>query len=47
MQLSQIRPSYLKALKNYLSVLDSRNALLKAQRQWPMEDFDAQLETWD
>ena len=47
MQLSQIRPSYLKALKNYLSVLDSRNALLKAQRQWPMEDFDTQLETWD
>ncbi len=47
MQLSQIRPSYLTALKNYLSVLESRNALLKAQRLSPMEDFDAQLETWD
>ncbi len=47
MQLSQIRPSYLKALKTYLTVLESRNALLKAQRQSPMADFDTQLETWD
>lgn len=47
MQLSQIRPSYLKALKAYLSVLDNRNALLKAERQSPMADFDSQLETWD
>ena len=45
MQLSQIRPSYLKALKTYLSVLERRNALLKNQRQNP--DFDTQLETWD
>jgi len=47
MQLSQIRPSYLKALKQYLAVLDSRNALLKAQRFCPMEDFGTQMETWD
>lgn len=47
MQLSQIRPGYLRALKNYLTVLESRNALLKAQRQSPAPDFDTQLETWD
>ncbi len=47
MQLSQIRPSYLKALKTYLTLLDSRNALLKAQRISPLEDFDTQLDTWD
>ncbi len=47
MQLSQIRPSYLRALKTYLTVLDSRNALLKAQRQSPLADFDTQLDTWD
>jgi len=47
MQLSQIRPSYLKALKRYLSALDSRNALLKAQRCGASEDFDAQLDAWD
>ena len=47
MQLSQIRPVYVKTLKNYLTILDSRNALLKAQRQNPTTDFDPQLETWD
>lgn len=47
MQLSQIRPSYLKALRAYLTVLESRNALLKAHRYAPVEDFDTQLETWD
>lgn len=47
MQLSQIRPSYLRALKTYLSVLDRRNALLKAHRQGALGDFEAQLDTWD
>ncbi len=47
MQLSQIRPAYLKGLKTYLTVLESRNALLKAQRLAPMADFNTQLETWD
>ncbi len=47
MQLSQIRPSYVKALRNYLSTLESRNALLKAQRQHPTDDFDTQLDAWD
>ncbi|MDD3411446.1 MAG: DNA replication/repair protein RecF [Eubacteriales bacterium] len=45
MQLSQIRPAYLAALKRYLNVLDSRNALLKRQRG--TADFAAQLDTWD
>ena len=47
MQLSQIRPSYLKSLKTYLAILERRNALLKAQRNSPMANFEAQLETWD
>ena len=47
MQLSQIRPSYLKALKRYLTALESRNALLKAQRCGPAEELDAQLDVWD
>ena len=47
MQLSQIRPSYLKALKRYLSALESRNALLKALRCGPDGDLDAQLDVWD
>jgi len=47
MQLSQIRPSYLKALKRYLSALESRNALLKAQRCGTDGDVDAQLDAWD
>ncbi|MEA4927845.1 MAG: DNA replication/repair protein RecF [Candidatus Limiplasma sp.] len=47
MQLSQIRPSYLKALKRYLTALESRNALLKAARCGPADDLDAQLDAWD
>ena len=47
MQLSQIRPSYVKALRQYLSVLESRNALLRAQRGAPTADFDTQMDTWD
>lgn len=47
MQLSQIRPSYLKALKRYLSTLESRNALLKTLRGGATEDLDAQLDAWD
>ncbi|HPF87961.1 MAG TPA: DNA replication/repair protein RecF [Candidatus Limiplasma sp.] len=47
MQLSQIRPSYLKALRRYLSTLESRNALLKSQKAKPTDDFDRQLDAWD
>ena len=47
MQLSQIRPGYLKALKTYLSILERRNALLKAHRQSPLVNFETQLDTWD
>ena len=47
MQLSQIRPGYLRALKSYLTALDARNALLKRQRFAPMRDIDAQLDAWD
>ncbi len=47
MQLSQIRPSYVKALKRYLSALESRNALLKACRCDGGGDTDAQLDAWD
>jgi len=47
MQISQIRPSYLRALKTYLTTLESRNALLKTQRISPMADFETQLDTWD
>ncbi|MFH1512782.1 MAG: DNA replication/repair protein RecF [Bacillota bacterium] len=47
MQLSQIRPSYLKALRRYLSALESRNALLKKNRARQADDFDRQLDTWD
>ncbi len=47
MQLSQIRPSYLKALRRYLSALESRNALLKGNKAHPAEDFDRQLDAWD
>ncbi|MDD3214205.1 MAG: DNA replication/repair protein RecF [Eubacteriales bacterium] len=47
MQLSQIRPSYVKALRNYLAALESRNALLRTQRQSPATDFETQLEAWD
>lgn len=47
MQLSQIRPSYLKALKRYLSALESRNALLRAARGSGGAALDAQLDAWD
>ena len=47
MQISQIRPGYLRALKTYLATLERRNALLKAQRISPMADFETQLDTWD
>ena len=47
MQLSQIRPGYLRALKLYTKALDNRNALLKTQRAHPSADFAAQLESWD
>ncbi len=47
MQLSQIRPAYLKALKQYLTVLESRNALLKQNKLFGVQDFTTQLETWD
>ncbi len=47
MQLSQIRPSYVQALKRYLSALESRNALLRAQRCDTGGDLDAQLDAWD
>lgn len=47
MQLSQIRPSYIKALRRYLTTLESRNALLKAQKLKPTDDFDRQMDAWD
>ena len=47
MQLSQIRPSYLRTLKTYLSILESRNALLKQHKLTGVQDFVTQLETWD
>ncbi len=47
MQLSQIRPGYLRALKGYLAALEARNALLKRHRFAPMRDIDAQLDAWD
>ena len=47
MQLSQIRPSYLKALKTYLTVLESRNALLKQNQFEGVPDFSTLLDTWD
>ena len=47
MQLSQIRPGYLRALKTYLSVLERRNALLRQNRQEGVNDFANQLDTWD
>ena len=47
MQLSQIRPGYLRALKTYLNVLESRNALLKQDRLTGTADFDHQLDAWD
>lgn len=47
MQLSQIRPSYLKQLQRYLSTLENRNALLKACRCDGGASVDAQLDAWD
>ena len=47
MQLSQIRPGYLKQLKRYLSVLESRNALLRQHKMEGVGNFAAQLDTWD
>ena len=47
MQLSQIRPAYLQALKTYMTVLESRNALLKQNKLFGVSDFLTQLETWD
>jgi DNA replication and repair protein RecF len=47
MQLSQIRPSYLKQLQRYLTTLENRNALLKACRCDGGADTDAQLDAWD
>jgi DNA replication and repair protein RecF len=46
MQLSQIRPSYVQALKRYLSALESRNALLRAQRGGAGGDLDAPRDAW-
>ena len=47
MQLSQIRPSYLRTLKTYVHILESRNALLKQHKLVGVQDFLTQLETWD
>lgn len=47
MQLSQIRPGYIRILKNYLGVLESRNALLKEHKLFGVPDFINQLDTWD
>ncbi len=47
MQLSQIRPSYLRTLKTYISILESRNALLKQNKLVGVQDFLTQLDTWD
>lgn len=47
MQLSQIRPGYVRALKNYLSVLESRNALLRQDKLQGVSDFANQLDAWD
>ena len=47
MQLSQIRPSYVKALRRYLSTLEKRNALLKHNKLHPSDDFDRQMDAWD
>ena len=47
MQLSQIRPGYLRALKTYLGVLERRNALLRQNRTAGVNDFANQLAAWD
>lgn len=47
MQLSQIRPRYLQTLKIYLNTLESRNALLRENKLFGVQDFATQLDTWD
>ena len=47
MQLSQIRPLYLKQLRTYLSVLESRNALLREQKLIGVPQFERQMDVWD
>ena len=47
MQLSQIRPAYLRTLKTYINILESRNALLKQHKLTGVQDFITQLDTWD
>ncbi len=47
MQLCQIRPGYLHALKTYMTVLENRNALLRQHKLFGVSDMDAQLSTWD
>lgn len=47
MQLSQIRPAYLNALREYLRCLELRNVLLRDEKLIGVEHFDAQLDTWD
>lgn len=47
MQLSQIRPGYIRQLKTYLGVLESRNALLRQQKLTGVADFANQLDAWD
>lgn len=47
MQLSQIRPSYVKALKTYLTTLENRNALLKQAKYGSAADLENELAAWD
>lgn len=47
MQLSQIRPSYVRALKTYLTTLESRNTLLKQDKLEGVPDFANQIAVWD
>ena len=47
MQLSQIKPGYLNALKRYLSVLENRNALLREQKLAGVRDFANLMDAWD
>ena len=46
MQLSQIRSGYVRALKTYLSVLESRNALLRQDKLQGVSDFANQLDAY-
>ena len=47
MQLCQIRPGYLNALKTYLEALENRNALLRRQKLEGVKGFSAQMDAWD